>query len=461
MNLPTLILTLILTLTPHPSHATPAHSPQLDFSDALPGPYEHLYKNDDGDNGSGGHGPGTTYAHTVSVLSAAGINETIVRHRVNHFEERQVDVRAPVQTFWESNPSRPWADPWRGHHVVVDNPVGHFGIAPSLGGCDNGVGSTVGANAVARKCRIATNAGFFNTHTHQCLGNLVGEGGDIVQMPYVQNVNFGTTKDGDIVVGYLNASMIQETEWDSLVAGVVWLVRDGESFVDVSQNAENMATQESGGGFVGLRAARIALGHDANGSIVIVQIEPHPGIDLWDFATLLIDEFGLVNAINLDGGGSVTWVQDGVVRNYVTDACAPNSDIKCQRHVTSITCIHDAPEFATPSPPPPSPPSPPPPRPPPPSPRDVNREVLCKAYQCDTLPSHHLTPSPTDSSSSTLYSFGALAAAVIAFSTLAGAIATLATYLLVTRTSSHASPSHALLDSSSDNLLEMPLMDLS
>ena len=52
-------------------------------------------------------------------------------------------------------------------------------------------------------CEVALNAGFFDTHTFACHGNLVSDG-EIVQNTIVQNVNFGITRNGTFVVGYLS-----------------------------------------------------------------------------------------------------------------------------------------------------------------------------------------------------------------------------------------------------------------
>ncbi|CAF3863381.1 unnamed protein product, partial [Adineta steineri] len=56
-------------------------------------------------------------------------------------------------------------------------------------------------------------------------------------------------------------------------------------------------------------------------------------------------ELGAINAINLDGGGSSTAIENGSLVNYVSDSC-PGSDIessmsRCERRVTTITCIYD------------------------------------------------------------------------------------------------------------------------
>ncbi len=42
------------------------------------------------------------------------------------------------------------------------------------------------------------------------------------------------------------------------------------------------------------------------------------GVSLWQFAELLIAH-GVINAINLDGGGSSTFVEDGILASYPSD----------------------------------------------------------------------------------------------------------------------------------------------
>ena len=121
--------------------------------------------------------------------------------------------------------------------------------------------------------------------------------------------------------------------FDQLVGGVGWLVRDGKPFVYDSMNyLEDMGAQETGKRFATIVSGRTALGHDKDGNIMIVQVRwgavvyvlftGHPeayvqfdgqswrsGIDLYSLATILVD-LGVVNAINLDGGGSTTMTRN-------------------------------------------------------------------------------------------------------------------------------------------------------
>lgn len=59
-------------------------------------------------------------------------------------------------------------------------------------------------------------------------------------------------------------------------------------------------------------------------------------------ADLLVD-LGVQNAINLDGGGSATAVQNGTVVNFPSDECPAayhGVTTSCERAVTSVTCFH-------------------------------------------------------------------------------------------------------------------------
>ncbi len=80
-----------------------------------------------------------------------------------------------------------------GRFIHLDNPINHFSILEPKDGC--GTHYTVQETVASRtkKCRVATNAGFFNTHNFQCYGNLVANG-KVVQNQTHHNANFGITK---------------------------------------------------------------------------------------------------------------------------------------------------------------------------------------------------------------------------------------------------------------------------
>eukprot|EP00042_Codosiga_hollandica_P045499 m.463827 g.463827 ORF g.463827 m.463827 type:complete len:82 (+) comp57041_c0_seq4:161-406(+) len=61
-------------------------------------------------------------------------------------------------------------------------------------------------------------------------------------------------------------------------------------------------------------------------------------------ADVLINDFGIVNAINLDGGGSTTSVFDGKLVSLPSDLCTPGPDCECPS-VFTTTNLTQCPAF--------------------------------------------------------------------------------------------------------------------
>ncbi|XP_070821658.1 N-acetylglucosamine-1-phosphodiester alpha-N-acetylglucosaminidase-like isoform X2 [Chaetodon trifascialis] len=214
------------------------------------------------------------------------------------------------------------------------------------GGCDLHQRATVEETAKAAGCLYAQNAGFFNTQTHQCLGNVVSDGRRVQDSGGLQNAQFGIRRDGSLVFGYLSQEDVldQSNPFVQLVSGVVWLLRNGEVYINQSMTAECDKTQETGvfRTFVDVVSARTAVGHDAEGKLILVQIDGQTGIrgmSLWEMAEFL-KQYGVINAINLDGGGSSTYVTDGSLASYPSDHCESDSRWRCSRRVSTILCVH-------------------------------------------------------------------------------------------------------------------------
>ena len=190
-----------------------------------------------------------------------------------------------------------------GHAWILHNPSEHFAILEPIGGCGANR-QPVSATARAAGCVVATNAGFFDTSTGECLGTIVADG-VIVQNTGYQNANFGlraATGGGggaELVAGYLPASNVSEGTFTSLVAGVLWIVRGGEVYVEQSLTVENMTVQETGAEFATLISARTAIGFDALGQVVLLQIEGKSyqrGVNLFEMAKMMID-LGVESAV--------------------------------------------------------------------------------------------------------------------------------------------------------------------
>lgn len=122
----------------------------------------------------------------------------------------------------------------------------------------------------------------------------------------IDAANFGLRKDGGIGVGYFTSDEVaqgKETEWQQLVAGVVWMVRNGRNYVGESARLEDLSVPETTN-FVSVRSARNSIGHDHRGRLMMVIVDGKTGrrgVNLYEFADLLVS-LGAVNAINLDGG---------------------------------------------------------------------------------------------------------------------------------------------------------------
>ncbi|XP_077431138.1 N-acetylglucosamine-1-phosphodiester alpha-N-acetylglucosaminidase [Vanacampus margaritifer] len=235
-----------------------------------------------------------------------------------------------------------------GHFTVVRDPLRTLSVLEPgrPGGCGSRRLSTVEETSRAAGCVYAQNGGYFNTHTGQCLGNVVSDGRMVQDSGGVQNAHFGIRRDGTLVFGYLSQDEVldQSNPFVQLVSGVMWLVRNGEVYVNSSLKAECDETQETGSlrYFADVVSARTALGHDAKGSVILLQLDGQTGergMSLWEMADFL-KQNGVINAINMDGGGSATFVSNGTLANYPSDKCKADVRWRCARAVSTVLCVH-------------------------------------------------------------------------------------------------------------------------
>lgn len=303
-----------------------------------------------------------------------------------------------------------------GHHIILHNPIGHIDFLEPAARCGRGLSlpsdtgrnfslSSAGlaytrtasyASMLSRMsqsdieqwraqhessissgvdgCSIVSNGGFFDIHNFDCFGNLVS-GGRVIQTSTRHNVNFGI-RDGQFYIGYIDlgddAAVGSESPFDTLISGLVWLVRNGRSYVAESMRSaamdgdgEDMSAQSNGPAFATILSARTAIGYDSEGRLMLVQMEGESfvrGMSLYEFAEFLV-ELGFESAINLDGGGSATvtarnelltepsWrcsseaILSGLVAHdddaVSKDLLPPGSEYRvCEKPVSSIMCIH-------------------------------------------------------------------------------------------------------------------------
>jgi len=196
-------------------------------------------------------------------------------------------------------------------------------------------------------CYLATNAGFFDMNDGSCIGPVVSDG-NIVHSSSMQGAVFGITSDGKFAAGYANQTLINSGKFKQLVQGRGWLIHNGQSYLSTSASIEGIPKA-----FINLIAPRLAIGWDAQGRLILVVVDGNEskkqGINLNDFVDLL-GKFGCVEAINLDGGGSVTFVWNGHYcesNGHAVEACEntptvygpDNQSDVTERSVTSITCF--------------------------------------------------------------------------------------------------------------------------
>ena len=168
-----------------------------------------------------------------------------------------------------------------GHIAVIHNPLKTISVQypEDAVSCSkwSGLRQTVSHTARNKKCTLAINAGFFNTHTAGCLGNIISNGKLLHNSNGIQNANFGIRSDGTIVVGYLSEDDVLEKDnpFVQLVSGVGWLIRDGKIYTNESKKAECADTEETGtiDRFFNVVSARSAIGHDKEGRVFIVTID--------------------------------------------------------------------------------------------------------------------------------------------------------------------------------------------
>ncbi len=115
------------------------------------------------------------------------------------------------------------------------------------------------------------------------------------------------------------------------VAGGPWLIRDGK----------RLTTEEQGGGFnpqsfVERRHPRTAVGRTARGEIIWLTVDgrqPHSQGATLDELARILERYGAVEAINLDGGGSTTLVVRNLIINSPSDGA--------ERPVSNAWMVYD------------------------------------------------------------------------------------------------------------------------
>ncbi|XP_069800772.1 N-acetylglucosamine-1-phosphodiester alpha-N-acetylglucosaminidase [Dendropsophus ebraccatus] len=291
------------------------------------------------------HGPSRSHRETRDCLPLTHGNTT---HEMSPSNNDSIRSVATTRSFISILPGD-MKKTVHGHFTFVTNPLRTFSVLEpgEPGGCGRNMTATVEDTVKYGKCIVAQNGGYFNTDTRQCLGNVVSNGRMAHNSRGVQNAQFGIKADGTMVFGYLSEEEVLNTEnpFVQLVSGVVWLLRNGQVYIEESKKVECDKTQNTGtfDYFVNVTSARTAIGHDKDGRLILFHVDGQTGargMNLWEMADFLKEQ-GVVNAINMDGGGSATLVIDGTLASYPSDHCLFDPMWRCPRSVSTILCVHE------------------------------------------------------------------------------------------------------------------------
>jgi len=215
----------------------------------------------------------------------------------------------------------------------LTNPMNHFGVFSSVLGCPGMTATSVSSKAF--DCLVGMNGGYFNVNNGACHGNVISNG-QMVQLQQTVNVNFGVTSGGDYVIGYLDQSQVIGMKFLQAITGVGWLVKNGKLYLNDSLNIEKPRF-----GWMWEKAARTAIAHDALGNLLFLEVDGNEeldqGVNIFEWANI-VASYNVENAINLDGGGSVTVYTNNTVINQMGSFCGYRP-VPCERKVSTVVCI--------------------------------------------------------------------------------------------------------------------------
>ncbi|GLD53260.1 N-acetylglucosamine-1-phosphodiester alpha-N-acetylglucosaminidase-like protein [Lates japonicus] len=308
---------------------------QVSVDDDVLLPYAHI------------HGPSHSHRHVRDCLSVANGKTTYETWPPSSHNGLPV---AESTVFISDLSDSPGRSRWvYGHMTVVHDPLRTLSVLEpgGPGGCEKSHRVTVEETAKAAGCLYAQNAGFFNITSDACLGNVVSDGRMVRDSGGVQNAQFGIRKDGSLVFGYLAQEDVLDefNPFVQLVSGVVWLLRNGEVYINQSLKAEcdKITDQVVFREFVEMQSARTVVGHDVKGNVVLFHVDGRSkerGMNLWEVAEFL-KKNEVINAVNLDGGGSSSFVVNGTLASYTADQCKSDSRWRCARPVSTVLCVHE------------------------------------------------------------------------------------------------------------------------
>ena len=172
------------------------------------------------------------------------------------------------------------------------------------------------------------NASFYNMTTGQPSGVCYLDGVAIGESASY-NTYFAILKDGTAVIDY-TTNMDKDNIWQA-VAGSQMLVYNGED-----------VTADSSGSYNTTRHSRTCVGITADGKVVMMVLDGRQvpfscGGTMHELARIMLEQ-GCVAAINLDGGGSTTFIARQEGDNEVSLVNRPSDG--SERSISSVLLLH-------------------------------------------------------------------------------------------------------------------------
>ena len=151
----------------------------------------------------GFHGSPHSHRHTRECQPTKYGNSTFQSSYNQNTTQQQTKVNLPIVTVKRFYDDFAYGRMAAGHIAYIDNPLRTLSVLEpeEVGGCESKRRVAVAKTSEQRKCFVATNAGYFNTHTGECYGNIVSDERLVQNSHGVQNAHFGIRQDGELVFG--------------------------------------------------------------------------------------------------------------------------------------------------------------------------------------------------------------------------------------------------------------------
>ena len=183
-----------------------------------------------------------------------------------------------------------------------------------------------------------TNGDFFDMTTGEPSGVLIMEG---VKYHEANTSNFfGVLNNGTPIIGNKETYKKYEGQFKEALGGSVWLVKDGKIAVTATSD------------YYASRASRTAIGITADNKVVLMVLDGRQepvscGGSMLEIAQIMYDA-GCVSAINLDGGGSTTYIakEEGADELSVVNNPSDGYDRSVSSSVMIVSTAKPSTEFS-------------------------------------------------------------------------------------------------------------------